>query len=558
MTAAVVAAAGTWPGTTAEGGRFESFTQKAAQGEKMRVVAATYFGGAGIDEFVAAGSLADGTIVAFGNSWGPDFPTAPAPVVLGKGQHRNLNPFGPPDRKGVRRLRRDNPDMAGMIVFYRERLQEIRRVVRFDWGVASISAGTVGPDGGSLYIAGRCTEAFREVAKSARLLKLEPLPAATPGDAAPDGRAARRSAAAAVGPYEYDGLRCPGDVFVARFSAGAERLDWVWILEGRRAAPAQIWVDKRGAVYADIRGLVRIDGDGQTLTTVSTRTASNTAKYLAVDPEDGSSFYGGDRNTNTGRQPWRQPYLYKLDPAGNLVWRLWEHNPRECACGGGGNGLCSDSSPRAMLIAPNGDYIVSGWSDGGNSVFTRHPTDWRKPGARSEFGMTSAGMKNANSISHLMRIDPVRFDLKSYNVWVAYIPDNFESARERGAPNFTSIGQLAMLPGGAVGFSGAAATGLIQTPNAFYNHPGDGRKSGGPYIAVFSADFRSLLFSSHMPGCEDIALGAARNGMIAVSRSRGGNSDPSNPTASPVVNALQSQKRGEFDAHIVVLELPGQ
>jgi len=68
----------------ASAGRFEEFTAKAAQGEKLKTVAATYFGGPGIEEFVAAEGLPDGGVVAFGNAWGPEFPAEPAPVGLAK------------------------------------------------------------------------------------------------------------------------------------------------------------------------------------------------------------------------------------------------------------------------------------------------------------------------------------------------------------------------------------------------------------------------------------------------------------------------------------------
>src|SRR6185295_19877728 len=69
-------------------GRYEGYTDRAAQGPKMKLVAATYFGGEGLEEFIAARILPDGTILAFGNAWGPEFPGAP--LVLGKGEHRKL------------------------------------------------------------------------------------------------------------------------------------------------------------------------------------------------------------------------------------------------------------------------------------------------------------------------------------------------------------------------------------------------------------------------------------------------------------------------------------
>jgi hypothetical protein len=74
-------------------GSYETFTRKAAQGPKAKVIAAVSFGAEGNSEFVAAGELPDGSIVAFGNAWGPKFPAAPPPLVLGRGRHHRLDPY---------------------------------------------------------------------------------------------------------------------------------------------------------------------------------------------------------------------------------------------------------------------------------------------------------------------------------------------------------------------------------------------------------------------------------------------------------------------------------
>jgi hypothetical protein len=207
-----------------------------------------------------------------------------------------------------------------------------------------------------------------------------------------------------------------------------------------------------------------------------------------------------------------------------------------------------------MDIAPHGDYLVSGWSDGGNSVFGRQPTDVNRPAPRRGLGMDSSGMKSANSISHIMRIDPHTLEMKAYAIWVAYVPENFENPRFRGAPNFTSVRQIKVLGDGSIALAGQAATGLIQTPNAFYKYPGDGRKYGGSFVATLSEDFCALLFSSYLPGCTEPSLAAAPKGLIVVSRSRGSDQDPISPTPSPAINAWQPQKKGEYDAHIILLE----
>jgi hypothetical protein len=524
----------------ANAGRYESFTQKAAQGDKLQVVAATFFGGTGIEEFLDAGGLPDGTIVAFGNAWGPEFPATPPATVLGKGQHRKVNPYGASGKGGDRSLRTDSPDMAGMIVLYGSKLETIRKVVRFDWGVASLSAGLVGRDGKSLFTAGRCTDAFRDVAKSAKVFKTQPAAGTTS-----TGRKPRTEPSASAD--------APRDVYVAKWNATADKLEWVWIFEGQRQPPERLWVTDAGELYADANGLWRISADGQTARRIGDAVSTGTAEYLGVDPKDGSFYFGGDRNTNTGYQPWRQPYLYKFDNTGKKLWRMWEWPPRDCACGGNGNNLCSDSSPRSMEIASNGHLWVGGWSDGGNSVFGRQPTDISKPVPRGGFGMEGSGMKGANSLGYLMRIDPATQTVLQMDLWLAYVPMTFADAKHRGAPNFTNIERIRTLPGDALGFCGKAATGLIQTPNAFYRYPDDGRKYGGEYAAAFSSDFKTLLFSSYLPGCHNVRIGASKSGMIIVSRSNGTDGVSDRPTLTPVVNPLQKEKKGDLDAHIILL-----
>lgn len=533
-----------------QAGRHEEYTARFAKGEKATPVAATFFGGSGAEEFVDVGQLPDGTIVAFGNSSGPDFPATPKPVVLGAGQHRGLKAVVVP-AKGPKQLAQENPDLAGMLVFYDEKLSRVLKTVRFDWGVASLSMGVVGGDGKSLFIAGRCTAAFRGLAKGARSFQVEPYVAAEP-PADPKGKKRRPPA---VGPYEYEAAPVTGDVFVARLSSDGERLEWVWIFEAVRKPPEKLWTDKRGNLYFDIRGMRRISPDGKTATVVNDRIGGGQVGWRCVDPEDGGLLFGGDRNTNTGYQPYRQPYLYKFDQKGQKAWTLWEPKPQECACGGDGNGLCSDSSVRGVVFGPTGDMIVLGWSDGGNSVFTRQPTNWREMAGKSALGMESWGMKSASSLAYVLVIDPKTHRQKAWTLFLPYIPMNFENARFRGAPNGASIQKICGLTDGSIGFTGSASTGLIQTPNALYAPPADGRKYGGSFVAIMTGGMDDLLFSSHLPGCEDISLAHTKRGLIVASRSEGQSGDDP-PAPSPTIKPVQGKCNGEFDGHLLLLESP--
>lgn len=518
------------------GGRHGEYSKKAAGGQHMKVVAATFFGSDGYEEFVDAGGLSDGTVVAFGNAWGPQFPSRPDAVVLGKGAHTG-QPAVKKDGKGNESPNYASADCAGIIVCFAEDLSAARKVVRMDWGVANIRAGLVTENGKGLIVAGQCHPAFKTF--SAGCPKVNTLPFQAPP---PDPKKKRPDPATL------------GDVYVARLAADTLKPEWVWVLERNGDPPEDIFVDKAGAVYFDAAGMRRISPDGAEMKVVNPKTGSGTAKWLGVDPGDGGVFFGGDRNTHTGQQPYRQPYMYKYDAQGNKVATLWEPDPK--TVGSATGGLESDSSPRALAWAKTGDMLVGGWSDGGNSVFPRQALDWHKPATGGGMGMQTWGMKNANSLGHIMRIDPKTWETKSHTWWASFIPTWFSAPQSRGAPNFANIRQIRVLNDGSVGITGSAATGLIQTPNGFWIDPMNGDKYGGAYVAVFMPDLSNLMFSSYLPGCEGPSLGVTRRGVAVVSRSKGVDSVLARPTMSPVKNAVQKQFRGGSDAHIVLLELP--
>lgn len=478
--------------------RYQIYHELVAKGPHAKVSATVFFGAKDNEEFLNAGELPDGTVVVFGNASGPTFPESPKPVLLGSGQ-RPSTPVSKPAGKEKGKLARDLPSGAGFLTFYTPGLVTLQRVVKFDWGVVSLTDGTISTDGRGLLVAGRCQAAF------------DSLKGAGPA------------------------WRGTGSSCLLRLSVDGGKIEWGWRLEGN--PPGNLWQDKAGNIYFDAGGLNRLSADGQELKHVSDRTQ----QWRFVDA-DGNGYFGGDRNTHTGCEPWRQPYLYKFDTAGTKLWACWEFSPRDVSSARAG--LESDSSVRAVTSRADGNLIVAGWSDGGNSVFQRRATDWRTNCPPAALDWSPWWPQGASSYGHLMVFDPRRQETLAHLWWCGYLPTNFvggvKYANRTAGQNIRWVVSLAE---GAVGFTGGGSTGLIQTPNAFSKDPGDGQKVGGETCVILNKDLSGLLFSSYLPGVSAARPIATKKGMLVVGRATS--------QARPSLPADEST-----DGYILLLELP--
>ena len=528
LAAAAVLSAGDWDPIVASPppkDRWTTYHAQLAKGPLWRVAVATAFGSPDHEEFLAVGQLADGRIAAFGNAHGPAFATAPAPLVLGRGTHLGKTPTRT-DAKQKVHLRPENPDCAGFVVLYAPDASAVRKVVRFDWGVASLTTGAVTADGRGLLLSGRATPAF----------------------AAAAGAGLRRRPGGS-GAYAFDGTACSGDVYVLRLDPERGAIEWAWVLDANGDPPSRLFTDRTGAVWFDAKGLHRISPDGAELKTISTMTGSGTADWLGVDPDGSGAYYGGDRNTRTRREPWRQPYLYRFDREGAKQWTLYEAPPGDVGSDHGG--LESDSAVRGMAVLPDGDTVFTGWSDGANTVFQRHADNWKRNCPVLGFGMTPWWPKGANAYAHLMVIDTRTRTTKGHVWWCGYLPEHFADPAYRNRTAGAFIDHIAALPDGGVVFGGRSASGLLQTPGAFWTDPRTGEKYGGSTLVVYAPRFAGLRFSSYLPGCSTVRVAATASGAVAVSASVGRDSAKV-PTPSPSVRAL-SPHQGGTDGHLILL-----
>jgi hypothetical protein len=525
-------------------GRYIQLTKKAARGGgKYACHAATFFGHLGHEEFTAVGKQSDGSIVAFGNTWGPTFPDKPKPTVLGKGKWYEISPWNHADKvdpcQPSRRPDGHYPNRAGMIVTYAPDLKSIRRVVKFDWSVATISTARVDRDDG-LIIAGTCTRYFRKWARSADALHTVP---------APENVFDRRRRRRIYGPVYYRNIRLSGDSYVAKLSPDGRELQWVWLFEGHRSAPGKLWVDHTNAVWFDLRGMKRISADGSELSPLEYR-GGGRVRLLAVSKQDGRVIVGGDVNSGTGREPWRKPILQCYDANAHPLWQAYSWDP--ALVGHDEYRLVSDSSCKGAMFDENGKLLVVGWSDGGNSCLTKSPIDLDKhvPNTGMGFSTWNAGVLG---VSYFIRMDPDTFQVSAFTPWVAYVhkPDELD------VPNTCGVRDIAPLADDSLAVHGGAATGLIQTPNAFVKlTPATSVGYGGSYVTVFSKDFRNMRFSSYTPGLKIADITAARSGVVVVGRATRGDRRGNPP---PSVNAITPEhQQGYSDAHILLLAPAGK
>ena len=512
--------------------RHEDYSRKAAQGPHLALRAATFFGGPDGEEFVGGGTLASGEIVAAGNLTGPKPPPGRVDKVIGSGTHRGLDPFIFKEKAEQHRkageFSRDNPDLGGFFVIYDSSLSEIKRFVRFDWGVAALSTCLVTPDGGTILVAGRAGPAFRKL----------------PGV---------RTHPCGSEIWKYGDAEQAADVFIAAIHPKDGSIRWAHVIEGAGNPPRRLWLDDSGHIYIPAGGLHLVSPNGATLRRIHTRADGKVDRWVGIHPSHGKIYFGGDRNTRTNREPYRQPFLIESDLNGKDTARYWEPNPKEIGSDGGS--LESDSSVRGVAFRPDGTAAVIGWSDGGNSVFTRQVGDWREKGVTpAPLGYATWGMKGANSLGHVMLVDfPAKRTL-THAWFAAFLPGNFVDARARNAPNHTSFEDLELMPGGALAVWGRAASGLVQTPNAFRKDPGDGAKYGGTFLTVFDGTLSRLMFSSYLPGLGNPALVAHPRGLLVFSRSRNDDGEPT-PTSPPITaDSAQTKFGGVSDGHLMLMD----
>ncbi|MFQ6133801.1 MAG: hypothetical protein ACE5R4_17295 [Armatimonadota bacterium] len=524
LTLWMVLGALSWLAPTAAETRYHQHCAKAkgSQGA-VKVLAATYLGGKGAEELIAAGWAPNGDILAVGNAWGPEFPDEPTPIVVGEDRFTPAQVLADPEKL---RLDYRNPNIAGFVARSSPDLSRLVSVTRFGWGMAMAGSALVARDG-AVYLSGRCSPEARRLAEAAGLT---------------------RHTVSAPADVETSGA----DLYLARLSPGVELPDWVVIFEAAEGWSSH-WERRMGnANHLGIRLGERSDGslalvafnrlytltqDGATLEQVS---STRGGVLLMVDPSDDSVYLGGDENTNTGREPWRRPFLTKYDRAGEVVWEGWRWNSR--TVGEDKYRLVSDSGVYGVTLSGDDEEFVWGWSDGGNSVFSRQPRSLDQPVPMKGSFIDSLWGANVGKFSWLMRLDREKRQVLQGGNWCSFRVD-------KNKPNSSAISDAVVLDDGRIAFVGSSSWAFVETPDAWVRTFPEG--SGGTYFAVLSEDLRDLLFASLLPSCGGPVRLATR-GTQALIACRA--NPPAENMPSLLVNAVQADFGGLVDGYLLLAD----
>jgi len=477
-------------------GRFVQYSNAAkGSGGQVQVLAATFFGGEADDGFQEGAFLPDGSIIAAGSFHDLSFAKGPATTVIGKDPAADAYPMPQPPEPKPRRWRQPpHPRLTPAVVHYTADLKQVKHITRLPWAAGRLDRLQVSPKG-SVYISGDVTHTFDAV-----------LAAATSTQTIENTEA--------VAYAKKKGREPRGDSFIARLSADLKSLEWVVVFKHDNI-DFGIRHDETLVVQRGRYAFFEVSPDGKVgeATGLSAQIGGRAFAPLAVSPIDGSLYLGGEYHSGTGREPWRCPFMHKFDSDGEIEWTAW--NWTGPIVGVDQFRLVSDSAVRRIKVGADNSVIVIGWSDGGNSVFTRQPYDLGRSGGDNGFGGSIWGA-GVLSVAYFIRLQDDIPHQTGYTRWLSYLPMD-------DLPNSASVRDFGGLPDGRIYFTGGSAYGLIETHDAWIpawheqvkTNP-YARAKGGPYFAMFSYDFQKLLFSSQAPGLKHKRVTSQNNKILLV------------------------------------------
>jgi hypothetical protein len=474
--------------------RFREYTEQFYRPENAaQPLVASYLGGAGDEVITGAAFLPDGSLVLAGYVYGAPFDFGVREQVLGRDTEAPT--FQMPQRRD-----RPNPphiwqhrDGASFIVRLSRDNRRIEQIVRFPWG-AGVITDLINDDQGNLFVTGQTGRNFEALPGSFSLRVVNE-------------------------------LRGNHNAFVARLNPDLSGFAWGFLLSDEaNIAPIMryigngvvSWVGRHGyhiSTRGEIVNANELQGLGRWNRGVCFKTFGFTT--------------GFERDTNTGWEPWKQPTLHVRDSEGEVTHRLFEWQSH--FAGTNWSRLISDSQARVITYDRNGNLIVGGWSDGGNSVWTRVGYDITRSSAQASreilgrptglpFSTWGAGV---GSFAHVNRIHTETANPIGYTLLASYL-------LARNAPNSITLHHIDTSPCNNLLIGGASAWGLIETGSTRLNNRDAEANDyiGGDFIMILDEDMRNIRFSSALPGAARVRLHASSSqqgaGMRTASITRNG------------------------------------
>jgi hypothetical protein len=494
----------------AEQTRWHEYTAKFKTPKNpVEVKLASFVGGTGTEWLAGAGYQPDGTLVVAGTALGPELALAGKTVPV-------LGADGTAPAAGAV-AEWTSASGAPFVAWLGD---GVKRAVRLPWGTGS-ACGAVVDEKGDIYLAGKAGEKFAGT------------------DVTP-----------------ADGARENGTVFVIKLAADGSRVVWTRTFANvgkgirlRYHGGNILTEGEWGYVFKPDGSLVRVVASGKTKGTKS------------INPVDWTVATGWDSNTNTGREPWRRPGL-RLEFAPETKREskhIFTWDPK--VVGSDKYRLVSDSSIRLIYFDNAGRMHTVGWSDGGNTVFERQPTDLDKSAPKDRLGFSTWGA-NVGSFAHVMTVRTDTYETTSKALWTGYLTG-------KNKPAGGSIEQLAIGTDGSMLLSGECSWGLIQTGDNVSPEQGN---AGGPYLAVLEPDLSSIRFSSAFLGAGKVKLHQGnswaphwnmttqivrgRHVAVFVSGALKEEARPMGLVPTPQRNPVQKEfGGGAMDGYIVVMDL---
>lgn len=277
---------------------------------------------------------------------------------------------------------------------------------------------------------------------------------------------------------------------------------------------------------------------------------------MTVSPQTGVACVTGYGMTNTGKEPYKDPYGYGFDRDGKEVWAIWNPDPKKEKDAKFStpelktNGLMADTTGHAAAFGAGGKVYFMLFADGGNSVCTRDPLDVDKSLDKSIFDGVHQngpgfGFKGASKSSVVFRLDSSKGTLEKGTWMTAWLSPQRANGLGIDAAASDEKGRQFLAGGSAFG---------CPTKSPWYACK-EGGYQGGGFLAILDADFK-LTQCGYFPGSKGMKSVAARGGVVVVGGSVGEWEDEPSKTAPRTFNPIQkTYGGGDTDGYFAIFRI---